>query len=348
MQDLTQREENILFAVIQSYIRTPEPVGSRSVAKIYKFNLSPATIRNVMSDLEDKGYLTHPHTSAGRMPTDKAYRLYADTILNGSPDISNSVVPKDLSRLWAGQAGDKLGVNEILKFTSRFLSSKSNNIGVVMLPLTGHATLKQIEFIKINREKVLAVIVGESGYVENKVISCDVEYTVSELEHIKNFLNQTFSGYSLIEIKISLEKMMLEEKRRFDKIVDKSMAMCKLAFEDEESSDIYYHGTSNIIEKPDFADVEELKILLKAFEEKSSILKLLNKCLEEEGVAIYIGAESTIEKMDDISIIASTYSTGENSQGTLGIVGPKRMNYSELIPLVAVTAKIITGHFNRV
>ena len=194
MHDLTQREENILFAVIQSYIRTPEPVGSRYVAKIYKFNLSPATIRNVMSDLEDTGYLTHPHTSAGRVPTDKAYRLYVNTILNSSLDISDSMISEDLNRLWTGQAVEKLGVNEILKFTSKFLSSKSNNIGVVMLPLIGHAILKQIEFIKLNRKKVLAVIVGESGYVENKIIKCGVDYTTSELEHIKNFLNQTFKG----------------------------------------------------------------------------------------------------------------------------------------------------------
>ncbi|RMF92654.1 MAG: heat-inducible transcriptional repressor HrcA, partial [Candidatus Schekmanbacteria bacterium] len=157
-----------------------------------------------------------------------------------------------------------------------------------------------------------------------------------------------FRGYSLIEIKLSLENMLLKEKEKFDRIINKAMAMCKVAFDKDESADIYYHGTSNILEKPDFTDIEELKLLLKAFEEKSAILKLLNKCLQEKGVAIYIGAESSIEKMEDISVIASTYSTGEKTLGTLGIVGPKRMDYSELIPLVALTAKLITNHFSRI
>ncbi len=345
MSNLTAREEKILFSVIQSYVKTPDPVGSRSLAKNYRFNISPATIRNVMADLEDKGYLSHPHTSAGRVPTDKAYRLYVNKILKSSFNINNGSVSNDLKRIWSGPDASRLGINDILKFTSRYLSNKSNNIGVVMLPIIGQGTLKQIEFIKIDRKKILAVIVDESGFVENRVINSDVNYTPTELEHIRNFLNRSFRGYSLVEIKHLLEERMLEEKKRFDKIVDKAMKMWKLAFEPGSGSDIYYHGTSNILEEPEFSHVEELKILLKAFEEKSSILKLLNKCLDEKGVAIYIGSESTIAEMDDMSIIASSYFTGEKTMGTLGIVGPKRMNYFELIPLVDLTAKIITGHF---
>ncbi|MBI5375993.1 MAG: heat-inducible transcription repressor HrcA [Candidatus Schekmanbacteria bacterium] len=337
MENLTEREKSVLWAIIQSYMVSPEPVGSGSIAKMSNFDISPATIRNVMADLEESGYLTHPHTSAGRIPTDKAYRIYVNSILS-----EDGINPAKLDAEALSLEREPASIEELLKQTTRFLSRKSHNMGIISAPKINFVTLKHIEFIRLKKQHILAIIIGESGLVENKVINTEEDILQGELDKVRNFINESFHGSTLPEIKRKLREMLLEDKRNFDELVEKAMKLSNLMFSFSGEGEIYYDGTSNLIEEPEFSGTEEMKKLLSAFEEKSLILKILDKCLAANGVTIYIGAEASIGEMADLSIIAATYKKGDKAIGTLGVLGPKRMNYSMVIPIVNYTAKTVS------
>jgi heat-inducible transcriptional repressor len=335
-ETFSERDRKILQAIIMDYIQTAEPVGSRTVSKKYKMGLSPATIRNVMSDLEETGFLSQPHTSAGRVPTDRAFRFYVDSILRVG---KLSRVERD--RIESSLQDEKLDINEMMKRASSLLSLLSKQTGVVLVPRFGSNIFKHIEFIKLREKKILVIIVSQSGEVQNKLIESDEVMDQDELDKYSKYLTEIMGGLSLGEAKRRIMEEMKQEKVLFDKLMYRALQLSQKALEDEAEGDVYIEGQTNIIQSPEFADLEKMRALLLAFEEKTKIVKLLDKALSAQGIQIFIGGENEFNEMRDCSVIAAPYSKENFTLGTLGVIGPMRMDYSAIIPIVDYTARIV-------
>jgi len=301
---LTERDRRVLQAIITDYIQTAEPVGSRIVSKKYKMGLSPATIRNVMADLEEMGFLIQPHTSAGRVPTDKGYRFFVDTILSMQRLNLEEKGNIEKSLLMEGDPD----IKEVMKRASQLLSLLSKQTGVVLAPRFGSKIFKHIEFIKLRDRRILVIIVSRTGEVQNKLIQADEEMSQDELDNYSRYLSEIMGGLSLVE---------------------------------EGEGDLFIEGKTNIMQSPEFADMEKMRGLLEAFEEKTKIVKLLDKALSAQGIQIFIGAENELHEMINCSVVAAPYSRENYTLGTLGVIGPTRMDYSNIIPVVDYTARIM-------
>jgi len=335
-QTLTDRDREVLEAIITDYIQTAEPVGSRTVSKKSEIALSPATIRNVMADLEEMGFLTQPHASAGRVPTDRAFRFYVDSILEVR---KLNLVDRD--RIEMGFQDEGMDKNEIMKRASSLLSLLSRQTGVILAPRFGSNIFKHIEFIKLREKTILVIIVCKSGEVQNKLIESDEHMTQDELDKYSRYLTEIMGGLNLVEAKRKILDEMKKEKVLFDKLMYRALQLSQKALEDEGGGDLYIEGKTNILQSPEFADLEKMRTLLQAFEEKTKIVKLLDKALLAEGMQIFIGAENEFNEMKDCSVIAAPYSRENFTLGTLGIIGPTRMDYPGIIPIVDYTARIV-------
>jgi len=318
------------------YIQTAEPVGSRTVSKKYRMGLSPATIRNVMADLEELGFLMQPHTSAGRVPTDKAFRFYVDSILQ-----VRKLSRGDRDRIESGLQGEKLDIDVIMKRTSHLLSLLSQQTGIILAPRFGSNVFKHIEFIKLREKKILVIIVSQSGELQNKIIESDELMSQDELDKYSKYLTEIMGGLSLAEAKLKIMEEMKKEKVLFDKLMYRALQLSQKALEDEGEGNLYIDGKTNIIRCPEFADLEKMRALLLAFEEKTKLVKLLDKALSAQGIQIFIGAENEFGEMKGCSVIAAPYSKENFILGTLGVIGPKRMDYSSIIPIVDYTARFV-------
>jgi heat-inducible transcriptional repressor len=335
-ENLTDRERRVLQAIIMDYIQTAEPVGSRIVSKKYRIGLSPATIRNVMADLEEMGFLTQPHTSAGRVPTDRAFRFYVDSILE-----MRKLTRVEKDRIESSLKDEKQDLGEIMKRASSLLSLLSKQAGVVLAPRFASNIFKQIEFIRMREKKILVIIVSQAGQVQNKVIEADEEMSQEELDRFSRYLSEFMSGLSLAEAKRKIMEEIKKEKVLFDKLMYRALQLSKKALEDEEEGNLYIEGKTNIIRSPEFADLEKMRVLLLAFEDKTKIVKLLDKALLAQGIQIFIGAENEFHGMVNCSLVAAPYTRENFTLGTLGVIGPTRMDYSKIIPVVDYTAQIL-------
>jgi heat-inducible transcriptional repressor len=334
-----ERTQNILMAVIHSFIYTAEPVGSRTISKRFDFGLSPATIRNVMSDLEDIGFLEQPHTSAGRVPTDKGYRFYLNH-LQGIQKLTPEESALILQRFvpYYGEA------DETIAATSRLLSEVSHYAGIVLRKFST-TIFKRIEFVKVRGRQVLAIFVMESSMVQNKLIMLDEEMTQDELHRISNYLNHEFSGQPLHAIRQQVLERMAEDKVRYDKLLQQAMQVGEKTFHDtaDDDGEIYLGGTANIMDQPEFlANVDRMKELFKAFEEKSRLISILDRCLDESGVNVILGSETPFEDIQECSFVTHAYSYDDRTIGVLGVVGPKRMAYPRVMAIVDYTANLIS------
>lgn len=334
--DLNDRSKQILEAIIEDYILTAEPVGSRTITRRHPLALSPATVRNVMSDLEEMGYLTSPHTSAGRVPTDKAYRLYVDSLLAVRRVSRNE--REEIRRRCCINGRD---IGSVLRDTSRILSSVSHYMGVVVAPRFTAAVLRQIEFVKLSGNRILVILVSQSGTVQNKIIESDIPVDAADLERMNNYLNSMLRGLTITQVKSRLVVEMQDEKTKYDRMMSQAIALSQKTMGDA-GSEIFLEGQTNIMELPEFADVSRMKEIFRTFEEKSHLIGLLDRCMDAEGFNIFIGSESRLSQMAGISVITSTYRTGRNSLGVLGVIGPTRMGYAKVIPVVDYTAKLVS------
>ncbi len=338
-EELDERMQNILVAVVRNFIQTADPMGSRTISKRFDFGLSPATIRNVMADLEELGFLEQPHTSAGRVPTDKAYRHYVDhirTVELPSPEDTDII-----ARWYTPLAADNDGV---MAATSRLLSEVSNYAGVVLSTFST-SIFKRIEFVKVRDRQVLAIFVMDSANVHNKLITLEDELTQDELHKISNYLNHEFSGQPLRQIRQRVLDRMNEEKAQYDELVQQAMSVGAKTFDDapEAEGDIYLGGTVNIMDHPEFiTNVDRMKELFKAFEEKSRLISILDRCLDEAGINVVIGTETPFQDIQDCSFVTRTYTYDDRTVGVLGVVGPKRMVYPRIMALVDYTANIVS------
>ena len=339
VHDLDERGQFVLKAIVQNYIMNADPVGSRTVSKMYGVEISPATIRNVMSDLEEMGYIEQPHTSAGRIPTDKGYRLYVDSLI-----VIPTLTKAESDRINKNYGSKLTEIEKIMESTSKLLSYISKQAGIVLLPRFTNMTFRHISFIKMRDNQVLAVFVSESGVVQNKIIKLEEDLIQKELDTITTYLNNEFDGLTLKMIREKIIEIMANDKREYDNLLHKAMDLGKKAFlEGRIEGDIYVGGTTNILEQPEFiTDVEKMKTIFKAFEDKAKLIKILDKCFEEEGMHIVIGAESEVQEISDCSLVTHTYKYGDSVLGVLGIFGPKRMEYPRIIAIVDYTAGLVS------
>jgi len=352
------RAEVLLAALIKEHLVTGEAVGSRVLSERFShgYGLSPATIRNVMSDLEEAGFVEQPHTSAGRIPTDKGYRYYVDNIL-GEARLSRS----DLKAIDSGfSVTDIDGVvspDRLMETASHVLSALSQNVGIVVSPSLAENRLKHIEFVHLPDKRILVVLVSSSNIIHNKVIrATDEDLTQDELDRTARYLNSEFSGKSLLTIRTEIVELMKEEKALYDRLLCNAVLLCERSLEGEEGSDgeVYVDGASNILTKPDFVDVERMRDLFRTFEEKSRLIKILNECVAQDtqsylgDVHVVIGREHPASSMRNCTLITAPYRVGSNEKmGTLGVVGPMRIEYARIMAMVNYMARLIEDRLSE-
>lgn len=334
---LNERSRKILCAVIQDYINFPDPVGSRTVARKYSLGISPATIRNIMADLEEMGFLKQPHTSAGRVPTDMGYRFYVD-FLTSERGCSNKELLQDLYRRLETL---KDNIDILFSETTKTISLLSHYLGVAMSPKPDLVTLNRVEFLRYRADAIVAMLFTDEGIIKNKIIPLDSELTQKDLNRIAGYLNSEFSGYTFHEIQRKIIHEMSKEKIMCDTLISKAIKICQEAFFSPHG-DLFISGLSWVLELPDFADLQKIKELSRAIEDKHTIIKLLDKLSELDGIQIVIGSENLLDEMKDFSVVVSAYKDENKPVGVIGIIGPTRMNYSKAISIVDTTARFIT------
>ena len=334
---LRERDKLILRTLIQEYISSAEPIGSRTISKHMGQGLSPASVRNVMADLEDMGFLWQPHTSAGRVPTEKAFRFYVDYLLK-----VRKLDRREREKIRERFLPSRLDAEELLRQTALILSVLSDYVGVVVISDLTLGVLKHIQFLRAGKDQVLAILISSAGIVQHKIIYEADEFTQEDLDKAGRYLNSEMAGLTLPEIRQKILKQMQEEKTRFDALLNRALKLGEKAITDMEGTDVYVEGKLNIFREPEFADVEKMKAIFKAFEEKSKVLRLLDKSLQAHGLNIFIGSENQLEESRELSLVSSSYQGGTRVLGALGVIGPTRMNYARTIAVVDFVAGLVS------
>jgi len=334
---LKERERNILLYIIEEYINQAEPVSSRSIAKKMTHRWGSATIRNVMLDLEKMGFLYKPHPVSGRVPTNKAFRYYIDRL-----NYSEFPRKKEVLALKGMLKPCYHYIEEVMVDASRTLAAISRYTSIVVEPKIDTMLFKEIEFVKMSKNNILVVFVTSAGTVHTRYVDAGEPLDMDFLMSMKLYLNKRFEGIPFYALKSEIEKDLENDKTRFNIILSKIKDSIETILEAKDKREIYIDGTSKIMGFPEFADIESLRELFKALEKKEKLLRLLDKCLKEEGINVILGIESDIKEMRNVSIITSTYKITDKSFGILGVIGPVRMDYSRIIPIVNYTAKTVS------
>jgi heat-inducible transcriptional repressor len=334
-----ERIREILHWVIATFILTGKPVGSRKIARHSREQLSSATVRNIMADLEEMGYLHQPHASAGRVPTNKAYRFYVDYLLKRK-DLSpreRDLINRDL------RLDDS--AEHLMARTSQLLSRISKNVGIVVSPPISRVALKHVHFIKLADNRILVIVVSRSGIVQNRVIHYGEEISQTELDQAARYIVEHFKDRTLFEIRNQILKMIQQEQALYDRFMQRVITLSTQAFSDTDSeldAEVYLDGTSNLIKTPEFSDINKMKLLFETIEQKSRLAALISECIEgdTQEVRITIGAENALPGIEDCTLITSRYIVDEKTHGSLGILGPTRMEYARAISLVDYVARL--------
>ncbi len=342
-QPLSERGQHLLKALVERFIADGEPVGSRTLSRDSGLDLSPATVRNVMADLEDLGLVAAPHTSAGRVPTVKGYRVFVDSLLTVSP-LGRKEIQKLRSEL-------RLNADpqELLGHASSLLSELTKMAGVVTLPRRDHVVLRQVEFLSLSGNRVLVILVSSEGEVQNRVIQTQRAYTRSQLEQAANYINQHGIGQELEVLRRRLVSEMDDLRQSVTLEMQVVVEMAEKTFTDEtaEQADYVMSGQTNLMGFSELSSVDRLRGLFEAFNQKRDLLHLFDQCLEAKGVQIYIGEESGYSVLDQCSVVTAPYRVSDETVGVLGIIGPTRMAYNRVIPMVDVTARLLTAALNQ-
>lgn len=337
MDVLTERERKVLEIVVESYITAAEPIGSRTIAKAIRNRLSSATIRSIMADLEEQGFLYKATVVAGRIPTYKAFRYYLNTMV-----VLKMPGKKELQVLESLFKPHYAQVEGVMEDASKVLASISKFTSIVVEPKVDTMLFKEIEFVKLSRHTVLIVFVTSAGIVHTRLVDTGESLSNDTLNAMKRYMNERFSGSPFYALKEGILEDVEKDKENYGKLLTKIKETLDTIMEEEDRREIYIEGTSKMIDMPEFSDLARLKELFHTLERKEKLLRLLDGCLREEGIHVIMGTESDIKEMRDLSIITSTYRIGEKSYGVLGVIGPIRMNYSRIIPIVNCTAKTLT------
>jgi heat-inducible transcriptional repressor len=336
--ELKERERSILRFIIQQFILTASPVGSRNITKKYDLGVSPATVRNIMSDLEDSGFINHPHTSAGRIPTDKGYRYYVDSLMD-----LQKIAKSDIGYINRTIDIDIIETDELLRITSNLLSNITKQIACVTYPKIDSGILEKLQLVNLSSSRVLVVLSIKSGLIKTITLEIDSDIKTSQIESVETLLNERLSGLTLQEICRSF-------KERFKDVSDDHKAIIRIfldssdkIFKDSRSNDnVFLAGAKNIIKQPEFEDPERFQSIIELIEDKDIIIHILEKGKENpEQVFISIGSENNSRRLEEYSFISKEYTLGDVS-GTLGVIGPKRMEYSKIVAIVDYVSKVLT------
>jgi heat-inducible transcriptional repressor len=337
VSELTYRARRILYATVTEYIATGEPVGSRTLAKRYGINLSPATIRNVLADLEEAGYLRQPHTSAGRVPTDRGFRVFVDALVQ-----MRDVTAEDRAAVLQRLRGLHTA-SDVLREAGEVLSALTGAAGVVTAPKAEQEQLAQLRFMRLRADQLLVVLVTRSGAVENRVVQAPVEVDDRELERVNNLLAELLVAQqrSLVGVRDSLAAQMAAERGTVEQLRSNARQMVEAAFGEDRPAKVVIEGQGRLFDRPEFLDAEKIRSFLRAFDDKERLLELLEHTLASGGVRVLIGHEAGLGSMEDVGLVATSYGSREAS-GTLGVIGPTRMDYAKVVPLVGFTAQVMS------
>ncbi|OIJ16681.1 heat-inducible transcriptional repressor HrcA [Anaerobacillus alkalilacustris] len=333
---LTERQLLILKAIIDDYIRSAEPVGSRSVSKRDDISYSPATIRNEMADLEELGFLEKPHSSAGRIPSQKGYRYYVDHLL--SPQLLSKSEIKDIKTIFAQKIHE---VEQVIEQSAQILSNLTSYTSIVLGPEVFETTLQHLQIIPLTQDTGVAIIVTNTGHVEKQAISLPEGMKLSDIEMMVNILNERLKGVSMLELRGKIfSEVGIVLKMHISNYKD-MMKMLEQSFKQEKNDQIFFGGKTNIFSQPEFRDVEKVRQLLEMFEEKQLIHKIFRS--DSSGITVKIGQENNHEAIDHCSIITATYTVDGKHLGTIGILGPTRMEYRRTIGVLDYISKGMTN-----
>jgi heat-inducible transcriptional repressor len=338
MMETEGRAAIILRLIVEEYIGTGEPVGSRTLAKKKDVNLSAASIRNIMSDLTEAGYITQPHVSAGRIPTDQGYRVYVNSMLLAHSVMRDEQGPTIEALLRA--AG--MDIREALKQSSSLLAGLSKQAGVVTVTAFTNQTFKSLEFIKVAENRVVVVLVSTSGYVQNKMIFDEDNIEQETLERYSRYINDLLQNLDLDQAREVIERQLQEEKTIMDTMLAKALRLGHMVLAQESAREVFIEGQTNIIHEPEFSNIEQLKALMLTFEEKTRLLKILDKTLQAEGIQILIGSEHGLDEIEACSIVAYPIRTEDSVLASISVIGPKRMDYVKVVPVVITTGRVLT------
>ncbi len=323
---LSDRKMKILHAVIQNYLETGEPVGSRTISKYTDLNLSSATIRNEMADLEELGYIMQPHTSAGRIPSDKGYRLYVDMLMEEKEQELNEMQEQMLDK------ADRM--EQLLKQAARVLASNTNYATMVSTPMNNANKIKFIQLSMVDAEQVIAVIVLGGNVIKSKIIRVDEALSNENLLKLNMLLNTTLNGMSIEEINLGLIARLKEQAGIHSSVISNVLDAVADAIQIDEDMQIYTSGATNIFKYPELSDNQSAQEIINAFEEKQQLTELVTQTLAKDdntGIQVYIGDETPVQTMKDCSVVTATYELGDGMKGTIGIIGPKRMDYEHVL-----------------
>jgi heat-inducible transcriptional repressor len=337
--DLDSRAREVLREIILQHIASGEAISSRSLAKCGRFQLSPASLRNVMADLEDLGYLQQPHTSAGRIPTDRGYRFFIDHMMN------TGLLSEAERHSIDDQVSHASQIEEVLHLTSRLLSKLSDQVGVVFMPTLLQFTIRSIDFILVADGKIICIIVGTNGVVVNKIVETHLTFTRDELEKIGRYITGEFSGMTLDAIRRRLIRMTEVERALHDEMLQKTIALGIEAVNDVAPVEhgLYVEGASSIFLKPEYADAHSMRKTFLALQEKEKLIEILEQFLSEDGLQILIGSESDFTQVHNFSIVARRYGNRTAPLGMVGIIGPMRMEYARIAPLVDYLGRALSS-----
>ena len=339
--ELNERSLHLLKALVARYIREGIPVGSKTLAQDASVSLSSASIRNVMAELEEAGFIRSPHTSAGRVPTDLGYRLFVDSVMTTSATVTSQdtgVIDNVRSQLSLDKSP-----TELVESASNILSNITHQAGLVLLPRNESLSFRQVEFLPLSSQRVLVILVLDEHEVQNRVIHTDRDYTEAELQQAASFVNQHYSGRDVQEVRSALLASMQEDKSVIDQLMQAAIDFASKALEgvEQQGSDYVVAGQANLLDgSPE--DVYRLRELFDAFQQKKDILHLMERCAQSDGVQIFIGEESGYEVLDDFSLITAPYQSPGHPIGVLGVIGPTRMAYERVVPIVDITARLLS------
>jgi len=339
----SDRSGRILRVLVDQYIRDGQPVGSRTLANASRLDLSSATIRNVMADLEDLGFIVSPHTSAGRIPTAKGYRFFVDTLLKLQPPAA-----RDIDQLQHQLTDEAHGsAKEIASTASSLLSSLTSLAGIVTIPRQTRFELRQVEFLPLSDHRVLAILIINNSEVENRILDVERDYSADELCRAANYLNDNFAGKSLDTIRAQIVSSLANTRETMNQMMIDAISFAQMAFDPEKDrSEYVMSGETKLMEFNDLSDIDTLRHLFDAFNQQREILHLLDRSIAAQGVQIFIGEESGYSILDECSVVAAPYRVDEDTMGVLGVIGPTRMAYERIIPIVDITAKLVGSALN--
>lgn len=335
---LSSRAEVLLKTLVERYIGDGQPVGSRTLAKEVGIELSPATVRNVMADLEEMGLIRAPHTSAGRVPTPLGFRVFVDSLMKVRPLNSEAL------QLIENRLASEQDPRHLLESASNLLSQVTQLAGIVTIPKREQVTLRQLEFLSLSKDRILVILVTQDGRVQNRVIAVERNYSPSELVEAANYFNDSYVGVSLREVKRILIRELARDSEAMHRMTKAAVDMARQMFaddDDDNADELVVSGEANLFDIPHWSDIKKLRTLFDAFNTKQDLLHLLDQSLKAKGVQIFIGEESGYQALDDCSVVTAPYEIDGTIVGTLGVIGPTRMSYGQVVPIVDITARLL-------